>query len=277
MSPAAGAPERDTRAAVDKAISLLTAFGDDAHSGLGVSELARRSGMSKSTAFRLLGLLTRNGVVDKTGKTYRLGHQLQLLSASTETRRHGLIREGVTPFLAELYEATHETTHLAVLQGSDVVYLGKIFGHRSAAAPSRVGGRAPAHCTGVGKTLLAYDPGAREALMTGTLRALTTRTITDPADLAIELDQVLRRGIAHDTDEAVAGLSCVAAPIIVRGTVVAALSVSGSSDSFATAALELVLRRVCAAAGRHLTATRRLSPSRSTVGQRPADGLLRVG
>ena len=277
MSSAAAAPERDSRAAVDKAISLLTAFRDDAHSGLGVSELARRSDMSKSTAYRVLGMLTRNGVVDKSGKTYRLGHQLQLLSAPAETRQHGVIRERVTPFLADLYEATHETAHLAVLQGSDVVYLGKIFGHRSAAAPSRVGGRAPAHCTGVGKTLLAYDHFAREALMSRPLRALTTRTITDPADLADELDRVLGHGVAHDSDEAAVGLSCVAAPIIVRGTVVAALSVSGASDRFAAAALEPVLRRVCAAAGRHLTATRRLSPSLSTVGQRPADELLRVG
>src|SRR5215204_7135594 len=101
--------DRDARAAVDKAISLLAAFRTEAHTGLGVSELARRSDMSKSTAFRLLQSLMRNGVVEKSGTSYRLGAQLQSLTARQDTPRHAAIRDALTPFLADLYELTHET------------------------------------------------------------------------------------------------------------------------------------------------------------------------
>ncbi len=250
--------DRDARAAVDKAISLLAAFRTEAHTGLGVSELARRSDMSKSTAFRLLQSLMRNGVVEKSGTSYRLGAQLQSLTARHDTPRHAAIRDALTPFLADLYELTHETVHLAVLQGADVIYLNKLYGHRTVSAPSRIGGRAPAHCTGVGKVLLAYDPVARESLHTTDLRAVTAATITDAVELGLELDGVRRAGIARDREEVAPGLACVAAPVLVRGVAVAALSVSGNSERFDPSMVEPMLRRVCHAAGQSLTARRGL-------------------
>lgn len=250
--------DRDTRAAVDKAISLLASFRDEAYTGLGVSELARRSDMSKSTAFRLLAMLIRNGVVEKTGTVYRLGAQLQTLAAPVDTPRHAMVRDALTPFLVDLYELTHETVHLAVLQGTDVVYLNKLYGHRTVAAPSRIGGRAPAHCTGVGKVLLAYDPVAREHLLQRDLRPLTSASITDATQLGLELDRVRGAGVAKDRGEVASGLTCVAAPVMVRGAVVAALSVSGATGRFAPQTVEPLLRRVCAAAGQTLTARRGL-------------------
>jgi len=249
-------PDRDTRAAVDKAISLLSAFGENAYSGIGVSELARRSEMSKSTAFRLLAMLIRNGVVEKSGTSYRLGSQLHTLTAQPDSPRHAAIRDALTPFLADLYELTHETVHLAVLQGPDVIYLNKLYGHRTVSAPSRIGGRAPAHCTGVGKVLLAYDPVAREQLLSTELRAMTAATITDGSRLSLELDQVRKAGVARDHEEVATGLSCIAAPVIVRGAAVAALSLSGSSDRFDPSSVEALLRRVCHAAGQSLAARR---------------------
>lgn len=248
--------DRDSRAAVDKAVSLLAAFRDDAHTGLGVSELARRAEMSKSTAFRLLGMLKRNGVVEKSGTSYRLGAQLQLLAAPADTPRHAVLRDTLTPFLIDLYESTHETVHLAVLQGPDVVYLNKLFGHRTASAPSRIGGRAPAHCTGVGKALLAFNARARDEVLATELRAVTAASVTDPTVLGRELDLVRRVGTAHDRDEVSVGLSCVAAPILVRGVAVAALSVSRSTDRVDDSSVEAVLRRVCHAASQSLNARR---------------------
>lgn len=250
--------DRDARAAVDKAISLLAAFRSEAHTGLGVSELARRSDMSKSTAFRLLKILLRNGVVEKSGTSYRLGPQLHTLTARDETPRHAAIRDSLTPFLADLYELTHATVHLAVIHGPDVIYLNKLYGHRTVLAPSRIGGTAPAHCTGVGKVLLAYDPVARDNLLTTSLRAVTAATITDAVALGLELDEVRRAGVALDCGEVAQGLACVAAPVMVRGVAVAALSVSGSSESFDSSAVEPLLRRVCHAAGQSLTARRGL-------------------
>jgi hypothetical protein len=76
-----------------------------------------------------------------------------------------LLREQLLPHLADLYELTHETVHLAVLRGTDIVYVNKIQGHRATRSPSRIGARLPAYCTGVGKALLAFDHDAAEAAL----------------------------------------------------------------------------------------------------------------
>ena len=84
MTTSVAEPVRDDRAAVDKAISLLVAFGDQASSGLGVTELARRAQMSKSTAYRVLGMLERNAVVERVGTGYRLGSRLHELGRAVQ-------------------------------------------------------------------------------------------------------------------------------------------------------------------------------------------------
>ena len=111
------ASARDDRTAVDKAMSLLNAFGNDSMVGVGVSELARRADLSKSTAFRLLGMLQRNGAVERAGNAYRLGKMIQDLGTTQESALHGRMRDALTPYLADLYELTKQTVHLAVLQG----------------------------------------------------------------------------------------------------------------------------------------------------------------
>jgi IclR family KDG regulon transcriptional repressor len=248
---------RDDRAAVDKAISLLTAFGAQSYTGLGVSELARRSGLSKSTAFRLLGMLERNGVVERIGSDYRLGQKLHELGTYVYAPDHDRVREVLTPFLADLYELTHETVHLAVLHGTDVVYINKLYGHRPVRSPSRLGGRVPAYCTGVGKVLLAYDAEAADRTLAAPLRELTPRTVTDPERLRRHLAQIRRDGIAFDDEEVLPGLTCVAAPVMgPHGLPVAALSVAGATGRFDPRAHAAALRRVCYAASRALAVAR---------------------
>src|SRR6185369_16671772 len=117
---------RDDRAAVDKAVSLLAAFGAEACTGLGVSELARRTHLSKTTAHRVLGMLERNGVVERSGTSYRLGARLHELGRVAQVPGHERIRDLLLPFLTDLYELTRQTVHLAVLHGTDVVYLAKL-------------------------------------------------------------------------------------------------------------------------------------------------------
>src|SRR4051794_21893740 len=117
---------REDRAAVDKAISLLLSFGSQAATGIGVSELARRASLSKSTAFRVLGMLERNGVVERIGSSYRFGQRLHDLGTAVYSPEHDRIREVLTPFLADLYEFTRETVHVATLHDTDVVYLAKL-------------------------------------------------------------------------------------------------------------------------------------------------------
>ena len=158
---------RDSRTAVDKALALLDAFGEEHTTGGGVSELARRTNLSKSTAFRVLAMLERNGAVERAGIQYRLGPFVQRLSAPKATSEDTLVRDTLTPFLVNLYERTRHTVHLAVLERTDVIYLNKLHGLHQVPSPSRVGGRIPAYCTAVGKALLAYHPDEMEEVLAG--------------------------------------------------------------------------------------------------------------
>ncbi|MGW3497428.1 IclR family transcriptional regulator [Streptomyces sp. NPDC001020] len=244
-------PVRDDRAAVDKAISLLVALGDRASGGMGVSELARRAQMSKSTAYRVLGMLERNGVVERVGTGYQLGERLHHLGRAVYAPGAESVRDVLLPYLADLYESTRETVHLAVLHGTHVVYLAKLYGHRPAPVPSRIGGRLPAHTTAVGKVLLAYDSDAAERVMSQPLEGFTANSITDPDDLSAELDVIRRTGVAFDDEEYQPGLACVAAPVLSRGgRAVAALSVAGRHGRIDPRALSAQARRVAAAASR---------------------------
>ncbi|MFI7135571.1 IclR family transcriptional regulator [Nonomuraea sp. NPDC050153] len=250
---------RDDRAAIDKAVSLLVSLGDQAGTGLGVSELARRAELSKSTAFRVLGMLERNGVVEKTEGKYRLGRRLHELGRHVYVPDHDHIRDLLIPFLTDLYELTRETVHLAALHDTDVVYLSKLYGHRQVRSPSRIGGRVPAHCTAVGKALLAYDHDALHRVLASDLRAFTPNTITDPDRLAAEIAEIRRTGVAFDDEESTLGLRCVAVPVMGRGgRAVAAMSVSGPTGRLDTRAQAPALRRVSAAAAQELARARRL-------------------
>jgi IclR family transcriptional regulator, KDG regulon repressor len=245
--------ERDDRAAVDKAISLLISFGDQTASGLGVSELARRADLSKSTAFRVLGMLVRNGVVERVGSSYRLGARLHDLGTAVYSTEHEKIHEVLTPYLADLYEMTHQTVHLAALHGVEVVYLAKLFGHRRVPSPSRVGGRVPAHCTALGKVLMAYSPDAFDEMLASPLDKLTSRSLTDVDALSAQLMRIRREGIAFDDQEAADGLSCVAVPLLgAGGRPVAAMSLSGPSAEYDPRTQVSTIRRVAHAASQAL-------------------------
>lgn len=249
MMSTAISPARDDRAAVDKAISLLVALGDKASTGLGVSELARRAELSKSTAYRVLGMLERNGVVEREGTGYRLGERLHHLGRAVYAPGAEGVRDILQPYLIDLYEMTHQTVHLAMLHGTDVVYLAKLYGHRSAPVPSRIGGRLPAHATAVGKVLLAYDADAATRAAELPLHRFTEHTITEPARLEAELRRVRRDGVAHDEQESRPGLNCVAAPVLAPGgTAVAALSVAGPRVEADPRGTSIAVRRVAAAA-----------------------------
>lgn len=242
----------DDRNSIDKAFSILVAFGDQPDDAVSLSELARRSNLNKSTAFRLLATLERNAVVERVGVKYRLGTRLHDLGRRSDSTAPELVRDALLPFLAEMFEMSRHTVNLAVLQCTEVVYLAKLYGHRNIATPSRIGGRLPAHCTAVGKVLLAYDPVAEAAALAGPLPRLTAHSIDDPRRLAAELDRIRRDGVAIDDQESRAGLTCVAAPIRgPHGRPVAAMSVSAPLGADRRA-LTAMLRQVCASASRAL-------------------------
>ncbi|MDV6299671.1 IclR family transcriptional regulator [Dietzia maris] len=244
---------------VDRAFEVLrvTAGG----TGLTLSEIARETGLAKSTTLRLLAALERNDAVTRIGQRYRLGplvHELDPIPVSPAYER---IRRVLTPFLAHLFEATRATVHLATLHGDEVVYLNKLHGPRPIPSPSRIGGGLPAYCTGVGKAMLAFDEDAADRVAQGPLIEWTDTTLTSPDALAVELAEIRRRRRAVDRAELTPGLYCVAAPVFGdddeehagRTRAVAALSASAADES-ALARLEPLVTRVAAAAGRALAA-----------------------
>jgi DNA-binding IclR family transcriptional regulator len=245
----------ETRNSLDKAISLLRAFGDDAQLGLGVTELSRRAALTKSTGFRILSALERNGVVERAGASYRLRW---IFGEPTEpdTTMHDEVRNLLTPHLAELFIETRSTVHLAMLAGSAVVYLNKLQGRHHLPSPSRIGGRMPAYCTAVGKVLLAGDHSATEAVLRAPRHAWTPHTIVDGDELLAELLRVRVGGLAHDDQESLMGLACIAAPVRSGDRVVAALSVSHDAATFRPEHVEQLLRRIAFSASGTLSAAR---------------------
>ncbi|OHV25713.1 hypothetical protein BBK14_21880 [Parafrankia soli] len=206
-----------------KAFAVLDAFDQNSRQ-MSLAQIARRSGLPKSTAHRLLGMLGQLGAVERDGDRYRIG--LRMFALSTCSLEVAL-RDVALPHMEALHRVFGHTLHLAVIQGGDVVYLEKLRSRSALPLPTVVGGRLPANLTGVGKVLLAHSPEAEvEAVLAGPLGGRTRNSVTEPVALRRVLRRVRELGMARDVGEAVDGLACVAVPIRLAGKVVAAMSVA---------------------------------------------------
>ncbi|MFW3171598.1 IclR family transcriptional regulator [Geodermatophilus sp. CPCC 206100] len=220
---------RDTTSMLEKTALLLGAFTPG--SALSLNQLSERTGLAKSTVHRLILDLHELGWVARVGQRYELGMAIFELGESVPVKHR--LRAAALPFMQDLYAVTQETVHLAVRDGHDIVYAEKLHGHASLPLPSRTGGRAPLNCTAVGKALLAHEtPAMLDDLLTRPLRRWTPRSIVDPAQLLRELESIRRTGVAVEREEATLGGACVAAPVLVGGQTVAALSVSVPIERF---------------------------------------------
>ncbi len=217
---------------VCNALSLLQAFHCEEE--LGVTELSRRLGLHKNNVFRLLATLEQAGYVEQTPATdrYRLSFACLELGQAF-VRGRSLLGEA-QPLLEELSNELKETAHLAVLSDYEVVHLAGSAPDELLSAGLRVGHRAPAHCTALGKILLGCGFEAtretyeRKVAGEGALQARTPATIVDALKLHEQLREVASQGFALDLEEYGAGVCCAAAPIYDgAGRLVAALSVSG--------------------------------------------------
>jgi DNA-binding IclR family transcriptional regulator len=136
---------------------------------LGINEIARRTDLPKSTVSRLVKEMHEAGFLER--KAQKVGLGLQMFEWGERASRRRSLRQVALPFMADLREATHQTIHLAVLDGTEVVYVEILHREGAPRLPSRVGGRLPAHATGVGKALLAAsDPdviGSSDRCRTG--------------------------------------------------------------------------------------------------------------
>jgi DNA-binding IclR family transcriptional regulator len=214
------------RSVLARGLRLLDAFGPgDAE--LSLTQLAERTGLPKATAYRLLGELVAWGGLERTGRGYRLGLGLFVLGQRVTRQRE--LRDAALPYLEDLYEATHENVHLAVLDGIHTLFLEKVSGRRSMPIASRVGGRMPVYCTATGRVLLAYGPpGLLDQVMEAGLVRYTPRTVVQTGLLRQELDRTRERGYGVNHEELEVGVSAVAAPVFDhRRRVIASISITG--------------------------------------------------
>lgn len=220
----------DVGTVLGKVLAVLHAFEveDDA---LSLAELARRTGVAKGTLHRVAADLVAARWLERVDGGYRLGGQLFELGMRASLERRML--EVAIPFMQDLYLRTQEVVHLGILDGTEVMYVEKIGGHRQASAPSRIGGRMPLYCTGIGKALLAFGPDDLLATVVAAgLHRLTPRTIVAPGLLRAELRRVVRDGVAYEHEESTVGITCVAAPVRDGNAVIAAMSVTGPVTRF---------------------------------------------
>ncbi|SDO19152.1 IclR family transcriptional regulator [Geodermatophilus sp. DSM 45219] len=225
-------PLQPRRTAGGKLLAVLDAFTRD-RPALTLSEIARAVGVPLSTAHRLVGELCAWGGVerDEDGR-YRVGLRVWELGALAP-RGLGL-REAALPFMEDLYEVTHENVQLAVRDGTELVFVERIAGRSAVGVLTRVGGRFALPPTGVGLVLLAHAPlEVQEEVLARPPVGYTRHTITDPGQLRRALAEVRRSGVAISDRQVTGDAVSVAAPVEVRGTVVAALSivVRGNSAS----------------------------------------------
>jgi DNA-binding IclR family transcriptional regulator len=223
--------DRQVLSSVRNAARLLKEFSSRDRE-FGVSELARRLELGKSTVHRLLVTLAEEHLVeqDEISGRYRLGLAVYDLGAAVAT---GLdLHEAVMPSMEQLRAATGETVQVAVLDGREVVYIERLDSPNTLRLFLEVGRRNWAHCTGTGKCLLAHLPASDlDRILDGwELPRLTTQTITDLEALRVELKAIRRRGVAHNDGESEIGVMSVAAPIRdFSGRVRASISVAGPS------------------------------------------------
>ena len=223
---------------VATSVRLLKAFSEE-QVEIGISDLAKRLGVAKSTVHRLAVTLVADGMLEQnpdTGK-YRLG--IALFRLGSLVRRRMTLSSEARPLLRDLREKVNETVHLAVLDGSEIMYVFNLESTQAIRMRSDVGVRKPAHCTAEGQAILAFQPvEVVERVMRDGLSRRTPQTVTDPQALRKVLDGVRVRGCAIEDEESELGMRCIAAPLRNdAGDVVAAIGLGGPVSRLSKKAL----------------------------------------
>ncbi|HEU5470266.1 MAG TPA: IclR family transcriptional regulator [Actinophytocola sp.] len=215
--------------AVGRALDILELLLDTPE--ISAPEITERLGLPRTTVHELVTTLAdRSYLIPIPGQPtrYRLGLRLFLLGSSFAERLD--ISHEAQQVAQEVAASCDETVHVALLEGTEVVYIAKMDSTHPVRMVSAVGRRLPAHCTGVGKMLLSgLGSDELDALYprNRTLLAMTPRSITSPTKLRTHLAAVRKAGIAYDDCESNTAVHCVAAPVYERsGAMVAAMSIS---------------------------------------------------
>lgn len=221
--------ERSGVQSIERAFAILNHIAQY-QEGISLAELSKCVGLHTSTTFHLVRTMVELGVVRqvKATKRYHLGRTIFSLAASSSSEVD--LISTATPFLEGLARESGESSHLALRSGNDIVIAARVAGTGAFQLVERSGGLRPAHCTGLGKVLLAAMPEVQfeSYLANAQLNAWTPKTITDPNQLRAEIERVRQSGVGFDDAEFNDEVRCVAAPIYdFTGQVVAAVGASG--------------------------------------------------
>lgn len=232
LSTDEGAPtRRELPPSMVERMTLIMDTFEARASQLTLEQVAHRTHLPRSTAHRILDQLVRLEWVEHRANGYCLGRRA--LSLAGRDEGHGDLRSAAAPVLHELHVRTGLVAHLAVLEGAGVYYLDKVGGRSATRVPSRVGGRAPAHCTALGKAMLAcLDAEAVDARLADRLGRRTRSTIDDLGLLHQELNRIRsRRGLAFERAECFPDIACVAAAVRCDDGLLASISLVGDADT----------------------------------------------
>jgi DNA-binding IclR family transcriptional regulator len=200
--------------------------------GIGVVDLAKRSGNNATTSYRIASSLVKRGYLIQPRKRGKYYLSPKLLRFNSVIKMSNKVRDVACPFLRQLNSETKESVNLAILDGNEALYVEHIETDYNLRLFTQVGRRVPLHCTGIGKLFLANmaDGELKSHLSSQELIRYTPNTITNVEQLEKELTLVRREGVAIDNEEFERGVKCVAAPInSITGYTVAAISMSAPS------------------------------------------------
>lgn len=220
----------DVVQSVDRAITLLDTL-TRARGGMTLGDLSQVAELPKSTTHRLLQTLIKHELVKQDPETNEYVPGLKLFEMAYRVLNRMEVRTQALPVVERLNRETNLTVHLAILDDGEVVYIDKREADRPIRMYSAVGKRSPAHCTGLGKVLLAHLPEdeLRRVVEKKGLRRYTANTVTTWDELVAHLATVRARGYALDNGEHEEMIRCVAAPVRDHsGKVVAAISLTGA-------------------------------------------------
>jgi DNA-binding IclR family transcriptional regulator len=211
-----------------RAVAILQSVARSRH-GIGLAQLSKEVGLHSSTTFQLAKTLVTLGMMrqEPDSKRYRVGPQLFSL-ASGALDELELLNVAV-PYLSRLAQETGENSHVAVNSGREVVIIGKCDGTSTIRLAERVGTARPPHATAIGKMLLSALPEERlnNLLSSMSLNAITPKTITDPEQLRLAIQEAAQNGIAFDDGELDIDVRCLAAPVFdFRNQMIAAIGIS---------------------------------------------------
>lgn len=218
---------------LQRAFDILETIGNSAK-GVSLREITEKTGLPKTTVYRLLGNLESRGYVRCTsGGHYELGLKLLMMSQRVEQKFQ--LKHVARPIIQQLRDYSGETVHLGVLENNRVMYMDSVESHHPIRLVARVGATNSIHCTSLGKALLINrdDKAIAKILDLQVMEKRTAYTITHAKAFLAQMADVRKLGYALDDQESAEDCRCVGAPIYDhQGQVVGAISISGPVSRF---------------------------------------------